>query len=151
MNTTKDVWARVERRGPTECWKWTGYISPDGYGHICINYKDWPAHRAAYVDIYGPVSPVISVLHLCSNRRCCNPAHLKAGTGTENQQQAVREGVRKAGISGIVGVRYDKSRARWIASARFDGIRYNLYQGRDLFEACCARKSWEVHRDGKNA
>lgn len=46
----------------------------------------------------------------------------------------------KNNSSGITGVRYVKHTQTWIAQAQ-DVI---LYRGKDFFEACCTRKSWEA-------
>lgn len=44
---------------------------------------------------------------------------------------------------GIVGVSFDKTHNKWRAICQIDKIRKQLYHGKDFFEACCARKSWE--------
>ncbi len=36
------------------------------------------------------------ILHSCDNRRCCNPAHMRVGTYTENQKEAYARKRRKA-------------------------------------------------------
>ena len=47
--TEKDVvrfWARVDRRGPDECWLWLAAKDPCGYGEIGINRRVERAHRS---------------------------------------------------------------------------------------------------------
>jgi 5-methylcytosine-specific restriction endonuclease McrA len=93
----KAYWARVERRGPGECWLWTGLKTKGGYGIY------WPkggntgeskdgvqrttAHRIAYELLIGPIPEGLTLDHVedrCSSRLCCNPAHLEPVTRGEN-------------------------------------------------------------------
>lgn len=136
LNSLQDVWQWVDKKGPEDCWEWLGWKQPDGYGSFSIAGEAYPAHRVVYEVTYGFTNSL--VLHRCNNRGCCNPQHLIKGTHSDNSQHAVRSG--RWGI----GVRWDKSRRRWLASARVKGVRINLYAGKDFFEACCARKSWEA-------
>ena len=46
--------------------------------------------------------------------------------------------------SGITGVSWDSTYRKWAASGTRNGTRRSLYFGKDFFEACCARKSWEA-------
>lgn len=50
--------------------------------------------------------------------------------------------------TGIVGVHFRLSQRRWIANAYEVGYTQQIYRGKDFFEACCARKSWEVRAAG---
>ena len=38
-------WAKVDKRGPNECWEWTGARHRQGYGHIGRDRKVVFAHR----------------------------------------------------------------------------------------------------------
>lgn len=77
-------WAKVDRRGPDECWPWSGSRKPRGYGHFIIGRRDHNAHRLAYELANGPITDGMHVLHSCDNPPCCNPAHLFLGTHTDN-------------------------------------------------------------------
>jgi len=48
--------------------------------------------------------------------------------------------------TGIAGVSFKASHRNWIATGRAEGKQKTLYQGKDFFEACCARKSFEVYK-----
>lgn len=50
---------------------------------------------------------------------------------------------RKDNASGLTGV--TKQRHRWVAYTNLGGADL-LYRGKDFFEACCARKSWEARQ-----
>ena len=76
-------WAKVDVRGPDECWPWTGAKAPGGYGSFSFEGLRHRANRAALIVTLGD-QPEMDALHLCHNAPCCNPAHLKWGTHKEN-------------------------------------------------------------------
>ena len=93
--TPESFWARVEARGPDECWPWTGRTTPRGYGELCVDYKTTRAHRHAYTLKIGPIPEDLVLDHMChdpevcyggacEHRRCCNPAHMEPKTIAEN-------------------------------------------------------------------
>lgn len=66
-----------------------GPCSGSGYGAFGIGSKQYGAHRVAYAlangfDPEAPAPPGEIVMHSCDVPRCCNPAHLSAGTHSEN-------------------------------------------------------------------
>jgi hypothetical protein len=65
------------RRGPDDCWLWTGATTPYGYGHFRRNKRDEYAHRAAYELLVGPIPPGAQIDHTCENTGCCNPKHMQ--------------------------------------------------------------------------
>lgn len=58
-------------------------------------------------------------------------------------EQAVNKGLRKGRL--IKGVA--RGKRTWLAYIDRNKKRTYLYEGQDYFEACCARKSWEVRYD----
>jgi hypothetical protein len=90
-------WAKVDKRGPDECWLWTGatYQGPPGsglYGKLGAGGKHGKtlcAHRVAYELQVGPIPPGFEVDHLCFVTLCQNGAHLEAVPPGENQRRAV--------------------------------------------------------------
>lgn len=82
---------RVEHDPDTGCWNWTGYLNPSGYGQWKSGGIQTLTHRVMYALRYGPIpvqargsmdAPVVD--HVCRNRRCCNPAHLRLISQGEN-------------------------------------------------------------------
>jgi plasmid maintenance system antidote protein VapI len=85
-------WEKVDRRGPDECWPFTGSRDARGYGHIGLGGRGKPqakAHRVAYELSVGPIPPGLCILHSCDYPSCCNPAHLRPGTARENWHDQV--------------------------------------------------------------
>lgn len=90
---------------PSGCWIWAGADSGEGrggnYGKFCKyeNGKDkfYYAHRHAYSLKTGKKIPKnFQVDHICARflghdgwnaRRCCNPDHLEAVEGDQNQKR----------------------------------------------------------------
>lgn len=82
---------RVQIDDVDDCWLWKLSTGGHGYGQLFWDKRVQTAHRFAYHLFRGdPGSKQIN--HHCGNRRCCNPAHLYAGTQLENFQDMVRHG-----------------------------------------------------------
>ena len=78
-------WRRVDRRGPDDCWPWTGSCNHARGGHGCFHDEHGQsiaAHRYAFFLTHGYMSQLVR--HRCDNPPCCNPAHLLEGTQKEN-------------------------------------------------------------------
>lgn len=76
--------SRVSIDPETRCWEWQGAIAVTGYGVCKRRGRTRFAHRAAYMELVGPIPEGLTIDHLCRNHRCVNPVHLEAVTITEN-------------------------------------------------------------------
>lgn len=84
------IWDRVDMSaGPDACWPWKLSIGSHGYGQVGWHDGDRTrvvtAHRAAWSAANDrPIPDGLTVDHICRNRPCCNPAHLRLLTNTQN-------------------------------------------------------------------
>ena len=58
-------------------------------------------------------------------------------------EQNHNQGIAKHNTTGIRGVSWYKPTQSWLARGSHERKVLKLYYGKDFFEACCARKSWE--------
>ena len=84
----KRFWSRVNVGGESECWPFLMSTGNLGYGQIgwAENGKTQMvlAHRVAWELTVGPIPGDLTIDHICRNRICCNPNHLRLLTNEEN-------------------------------------------------------------------
>lgn len=97
------VLAKVTRGADDQCWPWTGYVRPNGYGIQHVDEIPRQAHRVVFELLRGPIPDGMTLDHLCHDgrvcreaaacphRRCVNPAHMAVVTNSENASRASRE------------------------------------------------------------
>lgn len=82
-------WAHTIKRGPDDCWLWKGRPSSRGYGRLTTPWSSsTPAHRVSFMLHHGSIPDGHVIDHICRERTCVNPAHLRCVTprinGLEN-------------------------------------------------------------------
>jgi hypothetical protein len=95
----------VETPGPLEtpCLIWPGAVDQNGHGNVFVRMTGSrktrdrkaitdKAHRVAFLANGGKLEPGQVVRHECDVRRCCNRAHLEAGTQLENVHDMLARG-----------------------------------------------------------
>lgn len=139
MTVSERFWSKVDKSG--DCWLWTGarYMGT-GYGRFNPSSgKTEGAHRFAYRDTYGAIPPGHHIDHLCFNRACVNPAHLRAVTQQQNNQH--QRGPQKRNISGYLGVHWHQQTGKWTSRVWHLGKQHYLGLFTDPAEAAeVARK-----------
>jgi hypothetical protein len=88
VNTVERLRREYVRVEDSSCWTWTGSIARNGYSKARINNRHVSGHRAFYEHYVGPIGPMLTLDHVCRNKRCVNPAHLEAVTSRENTMRA---------------------------------------------------------------
>jgi hypothetical protein len=88
------VWRKIDQ-DESGCWLWKGSTT-DGYG-MTLRYSrsERPSrndlvHRWMLEVKTGAVG--VQALHSCRKRNCVNPEHLRWGTNSDNQFDAVKDG-----------------------------------------------------------
>lgn len=78
--------SKIKIQNETGCWIFSGAIDKDGY-RICHDKKPYKSHRYSFELFNGPLSEYMVIDHMCRNRACCNPDHLRDVTPTVNAKE----------------------------------------------------------------
>jgi hypothetical protein len=79
------ILARCIPEPNTGCWLWTGTIvQPGGYGCGTFQRKRFYAHRLSFAAFLGRLLNGLVIDHVCRQRSCVNPHHLRQVTLEDN-------------------------------------------------------------------
>lgn len=67
-----------------ECWIFRGKPRKDGYTKVRIKNHSFYAHRVSYHLFNGGIEHDQVIDHICRNRACINPKHLRVISNKEN-------------------------------------------------------------------
>lgn len=86
--TINRIFRRIQIDYKSGCWNWDKCLNR-GYGEVMVEKSRHRIHRFMYAWMVAPIpkgkskdTPVLD--HICNNRACCNPAHLRLVSDTEN-------------------------------------------------------------------
>jgi hypothetical protein len=86
MTTETRLRAKFIVEETTGCWRWTGASQPTGYGQMWNGKRPEQAHRISYRLYRGEIPCDCEIDHICRNRSCVNPEHLRAVPHRENMR-----------------------------------------------------------------
>ena len=115
-----------ERNG---CLTWTAGKFKQGYGSFWLNPGYRKAHRVAYEHVHGPIPDGLKIDHICRNRACVRPDHLRAVTQRENVMAPGSESLTKKH-----SLKTKCPRGHAYDVVRRNGVRRN---GASVFKRCC--------------
>ena len=134
-------WVSVEKTDG--CWNWTSGTDTGGYSKLVVDGRNMSGHRYSF-RLHGGVVPKGMFLdHICHNRRCVNPAHLRIASRQQNNAHAK---IRKDNTTGFKGV--TKERGRFRAQIKFNKRLYYLGSYRTAEEAAMAYAYMAQHLNG---
>ncbi|MGQ7788186.1 HNH endonuclease [Nesterenkonia sp. K-15-9-6] len=136
--------SKLQRRTDktSTCWIWTGSKVSSGYGNI-HHARTWHyAHRVAYELAHGPIPDGMVIDHLCWNRACVNPDHLRAVPQQLNAQNL--QGATSRSSTGLRGVTWDRHRGAWAAYGKRNGRTVYIGRYATAQEADEAAKAWRA-------
>lgn len=117
-SASERFWPKVNKTG--DCWLWTGSIGGHGYGTFNVGKGKYaPAYRFAYIEAHGDIPSNVFIDHMCRNRKCVNPSHLRPVTHKQNTEN--HGGARTNSKSGVRGVYWQESRRMWQAQVTHNG------------------------------
>lgn len=74
------------------CWVYKAHKTKYGYGQFWNNGSAKQAHRASWEISRGAIPKGKVLLHKCDNRKCVNPAHMKLGSISDNNNDMAKKG-----------------------------------------------------------
>jgi hypothetical protein len=117
-NLSERFWSKVDKTDT--CWTWIGALNHNGYGHFRYNGKASRVHRVAFMEFNGTIPDGATVDHVCHNRACVRPEHLRLLTSKQNNEN--RGGANRNSSTGVRGVIYDKRRGLYFGRVTHERI-----------------------------
>jgi len=109
------------------CHEWNGYLDDHGYGGFKINNTNYKAHRVSF-HIHKKLDNTKLVDHICRNRKCVNPEHLRLVDFKTNSVE---------NNTGIVAINYQKTHC--INGHEFLGNNFKIYSDKSRTCMICKR------------
>lgn len=121
------------------CWVWKAYRNQGGYGSFSVKGRMRLAHRVSFEMFKGELEPSDIIDHICRNRSCVNPEHLRVvdRSGNAQNHNGKANGVTK---SGVRNVWWDKASDKWKVTVCLHGKSYHGGYFKDIESAAVAAK-----------
>lgn len=132
-------WAKVNKTAT--CWNWTA-SSLRGYGVFRTGGKTSVAHRVSFMWAKGEIPEGAQLDHMCHNRSCVNPDHLRFADHMLNGQN--RASSNSNSKSGVRGVHWCNTYGHWIAKATIRNKSHHIGIFQDLDLAAKAVAEWRA-------
>lgn len=134
------VFRRAVARGGQDVGVEAGWLNARGYVDINVAGKRYPAHRLAWLYVYGewPKQTIDHINQQPTDNRLCNLRDVSQGENNRNR------GLMRNNTSGVKGVYWHKVSEAWMVCAHVNKRTKALGYFSDWFDAVCARKSWEA-------
>ena len=138
-NSSDGVFTRLRTFSGVKAGDVAGSIS-NGYAMINVLSKLYPAHRLAWLYVYGewPKNQIDHINHIRDDNRIINLRDVTHQENHKNKKQQCNN------ASGVTGVYWNKVCEKWQSSVSVEGKLLHLGYFTDKFEAICARKSAET-------
>ena len=81
-----------EKGNEDKCWEWQGPKHNQGYGQLAWDGTQYKAHRLSWIIFNGLIPRGLIVRHMCHNKACVNPNHLRLGTYADNAIDSIEIG-----------------------------------------------------------
>lgn len=95
-----------------------------GYGYFGYAGKGRKAHRVSWELVHGPIDSSVELDHICGNRGCVRPSHLRPATRKQNMEN--QHGAHANSKSGVRGVFWRANLKRWQAQVNHAGRRHHV-------------------------
>lgn len=117
LTAIERFWAKVEKGDG--CWMWSAKRDRNGYGRFYLDGAQRRAHRVSYEFAHGPIEDGMQIDHMCHNRACVRPDHLRAATNKQNQEN--RKVPPANNTSGFIGVSWHRRFNKWLGAVVHNG------------------------------
>lgn len=114
------------------CWIYDGGVGSNGYPTVNVNRVTRTVHKFIYTSMVGNVPEGMYLDHICRERKCFNPEHLRVVTTKQNGENL--SGERSNNTSGYRGVNWLKSAECWVTRVGHNYKSYSVGQTFPLYE-----------------